>query len=364
MLPQFENILKSSFIKYMEGSDDPESLVDPMLESWRWWLDSFLVDYQQNPSNLSLITRDFADSEGLSIRASCADFCVAPGHLDNKAFADIPDDDRLIGCILNPFGIKYDFERTFEKQGYDEGIASFNNQLLFLLNQYIYRSYYINFIGAVDVVYGQSLSFMGRCSSTRRVDKQYRLPKVESVTTSEKKVSSLLGTINSLDPHINRAVFYLNAALAYHDNDYSLCITPLENTVTVISDLVLNRISSREASHPLRVEMAAHNLGVSDHDLDILKDLYDLRNHQTSHPSIYQWWDLDEYVGDLMEEAFSVVTNMFCKACTFEQGHRLFEKDIGSWSAWVSTHGAELLKYLWGNYPKFRTQVESSAEDE
>ncbi|WEV47652.1 hypothetical protein OZX62_05165 [Bifidobacterium sp. ESL0690] len=366
LTPPLKGFLTANFKKYM-ADDFSNDLLQQLLNSWNWWLEDFLPKYQQDKSNNYLIVRDFNNSDNLNLYANGNDIVVLPAREYNKSFpgpfrfSNSERDDiqsPLIGVVLNPFGLTYRYDHVFQSNGYSDEISFFNDSLLSLFNQYIYRAYYINVIGAVNIIYSSSMHFMGKGIGSISLETEYTLPNIKLGKT-EKDISPLVNTINSIDPHINRAVYYLNAALEFSNQDYSFCITPLENCATVISDMVLDRSSSKEASHPKRISEATHILGLNAADLNVLKDLYDLRNHQTSHPSIYQWWDLNEYAGSFMEEhAFPVVRNMLRLACKYEQDNRLFDAKITDWSSFLSIHGAQLLKLIRGNAPEFRTSIE------
>lgn len=351
-LRQLQDVLRSCIKGDPGGSQVPKSFVTKVICSWDWWINSFLPGYQKDKTDYFVITKEFTDTKDLSLSVSSKNISIFQQQMPETPFSpSAPKHLALCGSVIDPFGITFDYEETFIEEGYPEEVARYNNHLLYLLDQYIYRAKFIEVIGAINITLQRPLQLFGPYTSNGAIDiTKQKLPSNQAKSNTDKKILKCLKGINALDPYINRAIFYLNKALmSKHDSFNS--ITPLENCVTAVSDLVLKSKKSKIPQHPKRIKRMGKILSLSSQQIAVLNDLYTLRNHETSHVSDYQWWDFDEVTQEFMPVAFSVVTKVLSEGCKFEVQNRRFENPITNWSDWTALHAGELIKHTYLNRP-------------
>lgn len=87
---------------------------------------------------------------------------------------------------------------------------------MYFLNQYVYRSYFINIIGALALVYGKSSSFFGQSMfrySHYNIDKDYKKftdtinRKYNNLNTNYRMFVYIMSKINALDPYVIELFF-------------------------------------------------------------------------------------------------------------------------------------------------------------
>jgi len=211
---------------------------------------------------------------------------------------------------------------------------------------YIQRSYQLNLIASIALVYGIPCDFRG---SRGRWVKLNNFPKKESDIDiipkgkKGKEVAEFLKTINALDPHVNRTIFYYIKSLELFETGYyEEVVTNLDNLVAIIDHFIKKRFNNTCLDRENGRNQMVKELGLSKKTRDELEQLYLLRNGYASHPADYCWWDFYETFEEDVKKFFLTIKRTLISFYNYEKANRVVESHPDIWSEWFENN-AEML---------------------
>lgn len=225
-----------------------------------------------------------------------------------------------------------------------------------LANQYVYRGYQINLIGAIALTYGRHCDFRGHML------KQFKLPYciseytsfIEDIPTTRTKKNHILERyleiINSFDPGVNKVLYYYIRALSLLESGYGEeAITNADNAIDAIFQAVKKHKSlptiSRKQMYPIVHEEIRFSQGI----VNQLENLYQLRCSFSAHPAHSKWWDFSEIYEEEIEMIMDAVKSTIIKFLMFESNNRKIEKVPSSWSEWFLDNCEIIYDAVWFN---------------
>jgi len=227
-------------------------------------------------------------------------------------------------------------------------------------NQYIYRGYQINLIGAIALTYGKSCDFRGNELS------QYQLPYCNSEyiafrndipTTRNKRNHMLeryLELINSFDPFVNKILHYYIRSLSLQEDGYiEEAITAADNAVDVIFQAIKQRQQLPTMDRKNMYAIIKNEINLPNGIIEQLENLYQLRCGFSAHPAVSKWWDFHEIYESDMEKIIPSVKATIVKFLVYEKNNRQIDNTPSSWSQWFLDNCDTVYDAVWfHNLPK------------
>lgn len=282
--------------------------------------------------------RNFMNSNSLEI------------NLTSKNLWCKPDGEKglLVGTLLPHWQTGW---KRFCK---DEFISEQIGNFFFLVTQYICRSYQINLIVAISFTYNRICDFRG--------DRlwQYSLPTCEQEFAdfnnsisfkSNSRIRILqhyLEIINSLDPYVNKAIFYYIKSIELYNKGFlEETITNLDNAIDTISQYIKRILSVPTMPRKDMIQLVAKEIQLS-HQVQLnLENLYLLRCRFSSHPAQSKWWDFGEiYNGDI-DILVECVQYVLVKMMQYEANNRKVSNNPDKWSNWFADNANMLFEAVW-----------------
>lgn len=238
----------------------------------------------------------------------------------------------------------------------DTFISEQIDSFFYLANQYVYRGYQINLMGAIALTYGMYCDFRG--SSIKKLKLPYCISDyIEFREGIKMTKADCNGTLeyyleltNSFDPFVNKALWYYVRTLALIEEGYDEeAITAADNAIDVVFQAIKKnrRLStmSREKMHSI----ISDEIQLSEDILKQLKNLYQLRCSFSAHPARSNWWDFSEIYEEEIELIMNAIKTTIIKFLTYESNNRKIEKTPSCWSEWFLDNCETIYDAVWFN---------------
>lgn len=236
----------------------------------------------------------------------------------------------------------------------DEFVADEINIFFHFSTQYIIRSFQINLIVAIVILYNRICDFRGEFLL------EIPLPNFNSeyicfeksisknISGRSLKLKHYLNMINSLDPYINRVNYYFVKAIdLYKNNYYEEAITNLDNTVDVMTQFIKARKGTPTQARNIAIDQLSKELEMHSNISIQLNRLYLLRCRFSSHPAESKWWDFSEIYQEDIDNLFETVKYTLIKLFQYETRNRLINPHPQKWSDWFYEHADILFDAVW-----------------
>ena len=241
--------------------------------------------------------------------------------------------------------------RTISQDPY---VSELIGDLFFFMNQYVYRGYQVNLLGAIALTYGRPCDFRGNEFS------DYVLPFcIEKYNSFRNNIPILesrrnhiftyyVELINSLDPYVNRVIHYYIRALSLLKDGYDEeAITAADNAIDIIIQAIkLNRhmpTKSRSDMYGIMRE----DINLPSGTLDQLENLYLIRCRFSAHPAQTKWWDFSEIYDCDIEKIMYAVKSTIVRFLQYEEKNRKIEKYPLCWSKWFVDNCDKVFDAVW-----------------
>lgn len=246
------------------------------------------------------------------------------------------------------------WERGWKEISGDIKTSKLIGDFFHLANQYVYRSYQINILGAIALTYERPCDFRG--DKLREIqlpfcNSEYTLfcrdiPKVKN--GRNRLFSYYAGIINSFDPFVNKIIYYYIQALSLFNDRYDeAAVTAADNVIDTICQAIKRKYSlsseGRSDMYDIVNDKLKFPVGLDTQ----LKNLYKLRCSFASHPAQSKWWDFSElYEKDIKAMMYAVKVSII-KFLQFEKSNRKIEKEPLNWSKWFMDNCDILYDAVW-----------------
>lgn len=246
------------------------------------------------------------------------------------------------------------WSRGWGKISKDEFVVDQIDGFFYFANQYIYRGYQINILGAIALTYGRHCDFRGNEIM------MYRLPFSDSAYNSfrnnipvmhnkkNRLFSYYIDLINAFDPFVNRVLYYYIRSLSLLADRYDEeAITAADNAVDVICQAIKQQKQIPTKARTDMYNIIQTEINLSSGTVEQLKNLYQLRCGFSAHPAQSKWWDFSEiYENDIEAIMYSVKTTVI-KFLIFERNNRKIEKVPSCWSDWFMDNCETIYDAVW-----------------
>lgn len=302
---------------------------------------NFNIQELKNSLNkIPLILKDVEQNRIIMIRDLSCDETIGFNYIseDISCKYNFYENELIVG-LTSP-----DWSKGWRNVSSNKYVSELISDYMHFSSQYVHRSYIINVIGALALVYGISSSFMGqsmfRCGHYN-VDENYKKftdsidRKNNNLNTNYRMFVYIMSKINALDPYVNRAIFYYSKSLelisSLFEEEAIIC---LDNCI----DIIIQSIKIRE-SLPTKKRKDMHRyiksiLNINEINIGYLDLIYDLRCEYGAHPAKSFWWDFNEIHMDYYEDIIINVRLVLIKFIEYESKHRLVTKNPTSWYKW------------------------------
>ena len=299
-----------------------------------------LTELPLRDSQFTWQSRDYVGNRNIKININTSYIFVGKAQGSNQ----------FLVAVKSPL-----WNRGWKKISKDAQIANEIDYMFFFITQYIQRSLHINVIGAIAFALNETLDFRYSSQVIETEASYFRYngfdknPKFPNLTTEEQKINQAirgyLSIINSLDPSVNRAMFYFLRSMELSDKDFlEESLTALDNTVHVI--LQFFKIHNWEREKAFQKVLKIFKIGDSD-VFENLKKLYELRCGFTAHPAQAKWWDFGEIYFDTIEDIRFSVRKLLISFLKFENLNRTVEAEPEFWSQWFCKNAERIYDITW-----------------
>ncbi len=227
--------------------------------------------------------------------------------------------------------------------------------LFHFISQYVYRSCQVNLIGAIALstdiptdFRGNTLKYIYGDNVTQEVNKFKRYTD-SSTSILNSKTLGYLKLINTLDPYVNKTVFYYVRFLELYDFEFKEeALTAADNMVDVIFQSIKKRLrkptQSREQMGDYVYDEIKFYDSVAKYHLD---RLYLLRCRFTAHPSRSKWWDFYEIYEDEIGTIKLSVRKLLIGYLKYENENREVDATPMLWSSWFKEYCDIIYDAVW-----------------
>lgn len=302
---------------------------------------NFNIQELKNSLNrIPLILNDVEQNRIIMIRDLSCDETIGFNYIseDISCKYDFYENELIVG-LTSP-----DWFKGWKNVSSNKYVSELISDYMHFLSQYVHRSYIINVIGALALVYGISSSFMGQSMfryGHYNVDENYKKftdsidRKNNNLNTNYRMFVYIMSKINALDPYINRAIFYYSKSLelisSLFEEEAIIC---LDNCI----DIIIQSIKIRE-SLPTKKRKDMHRyiksiLNINEINIRYQDLIYDLRCEYGAHPAKSFCWDFNEIHMDYYEDIILNVRLVLIKFIEYESKYRLVTKNPTSWYEW------------------------------
>lgn len=223
-------------------------------------------------------------------------------------------------------------------------------------NQYVYRSYQINLIGAIALTYGRHCDFRGY--SLKKLQLPYGILEynsfVENIPTARTKrnhrLESYLEIINAFDPYVNKAMYYYIRTLSLPEYGYDEeAIINADNAIDTIFQAIKKDRNIPTKSREKMYSTVHEEMNLPKGVISQLDNLYKLRCSFSAHPAHSNWWDFSEIYEEEIEKIMDAVKTTIIKFLMYEANNRKIEKTPSSWSEWFLKNSETIYDAVWFN---------------
>lgn len=291
-------------------------------------------------NKIPLILKNMEGNRLIMIRDLICDETIGFNYIseDVSCKYDFFENELIVG-IISP-----DWSKGWRNISSNKYISEIISDYMYFLNQYVYRSYFINIIGALALVYGKSSSFFGQSMfryGHYNIGKDYKKftdtinRKYNNLNTNYRMFVYIMSKINALDPYVNRAIFYYSKSLGLITNLFEEeAIISLDNCIDIIIQFIKIKeklpTKKRKEMHRFLKEV----LYINDLNIKYLDYIYDLRCDFGAHPAKSLWWDFNEIHMNNYEDIIYNVRLILIKFIEYEYSNRIVLKRPISWYEW------------------------------
>lgn len=304
---------------------------------------NFCINRQELKNSLDRIPsrlKDMEDDRLIMIRDMSCDETIGLNYVsDNISCKYDFHENSLLVALVAP-----DWEKGWRNISSDKHISDTIENYMFSSNQYVYRSYMINIIGALALTYGISSSFMGRTmfryghyniiDDYQEFIDEIKIRK-HNTNVNEKVFSYIMRKINALDPYVNRAIFYYSKSLSLLTNLYEEeAIISLDNCIDIIVQFIKKRKKMPTTKRKDMHQILKNILKINNTTAEYLDYIYDLRCGFAAHPARNLWWDFSEIHMYNYESIIENVRITLIKFLEYENKERIVIKNPIYWYEW------------------------------
>lgn len=246
------------------------------------------------------------------------------------------------------------WSRGWKKISKDDFVADQIDGFFYFANQYIYRGYKINILGAIALTYGRHCDFRGNefeeCTLPF-LNSEYLSFRKDIPTIHNRKsrlFSYYIDLINSFGPFVNRMLYYYICSLSLLADGYDeQAITAADNTVDVIFQAIKQR---KQIPNKARIDMyniVQTEISLPSGTIEQLENLYQLHCGFSAHPAHSRWWDFSEIHESGIEAIMYSVKSTVIKFLMFERDNRKIEKVPSCWSEWFMDNCDIIYDAVW-----------------
>ena len=327
---------KSKFINYFDQSENTKEKI-PLLKSA---LDRAVEkELPSRDSNKTFQVRDIDNSEKLKINYDSPYLMCKYSNEKNSV---------LVGTLAPAWS------RGWGKISKDVFVSDQIDVFFHFANQYIYRGYQINLIGAIALTYGRHCDFRGSEFS------ECQLPFCDSnyfsfrndISVIKNKRNQLLAyyieLINSFDPFVNKVLHYYIRSLSLLSDGYvEEALTSADNAVDVIFQDIKQKKQLPTKARADMYTIVNTEISLPSGTIEQLENLYQLRCGFSAHPAHSKWWDFYEiYENDIESIMYSVKATII-KFLVYEKANRKIEKVPTCWSKWFVNNCDIIYDAVW-----------------
>ena len=291
--------------------------------------------------------RSFTNSANLNINFAHKNLWCTQNNEKSMYFED--NEKNLIVGTICP-GWRHGWKKICK----DEFIADQIDAFFHLSTQYIIRSFQINLIVAIVILYNHVCDFRWGplleipLSNFNNVFTGFEKSIPKNISARSLKLKHYLNIINSLDPYINRANYYFVKSIdLYKNNYYEEAITNLDNTVDVMTQFIKARKGTPTQRRDIAIVQLSDELDMHGNIPIQLNRLYLLRCRFSSHPAQSKWWDFSEIYQEDIDSLFEAVKYTLIKLFQYETRNRLINPQPEKWSDWFYEHADVLFDAVW-----------------
>lgn len=297
-------------------------------------------DLKNSLNKIPLILKDMEGNKLIMIRDLSCDETIGFNYIseDISCKYDFFENELIVG-LVSP-----DWSKGWRNISSNKYTSELISNYMYFSSQYVHRSYIINVIGALALVYGVSSSFMGQSMfryGHYNVDEDYK-KFTNSIGINNTKHNRnykmfiyIMSKINALDPYVNRAIFYYSKSLGLISNLFEEeAIICLDNCINIIIQSIKIRESLPTKKRKIMHRYIKSILNINDLNIRYLDLIYDLRCEYGAHPAKSSWWDFNEIHMDYYDDIILNVRIVLIRFIEYESEHRLVKNNPTSWYEW------------------------------
>lgn len=233
------------------------------------------------------------------------------------------------------------WSRGWKNISKDDFISEQINKFFYFANQYIYRGYQINLIGAIALTYGKHCDFRGndfRECQLPYCNSEYTAFRndIPIIRNKRNRILELfINLTNSFDPFVNKVICYYVRSLSLLSDGYNEeAITAADNAVDVIFQAVKQQKQLPTMDRKNMYPTIKNEIHLPNGTVEQLEHLYQLRCSFSAHPAHSKWWDFYEIYEIDIEAIMDAVKAAIVKFLMHETNNRRIDKTPSCWSKW------------------------------
>jgi hypothetical protein len=331
------NDFKNDFCKYYNSSESTRNKVNKL----KLALDHAAINILPlRDTELCFQVRDFTNTSSLDINFI---------NENIMCYYSISEDKMITG-VISP-----NWRTGWGNISKDKFVCEQISLLFHFISQYIIRSYQVNLIGAIALATGRPSDFRGTMLSSiysertsQEID-SFKSRITDNTSILSMKTIGYLKLINSLDPFVNKVIFYFIRFLQLDSSMFTEeSMTAADNMVDTIfqSIKIRKKLPTKE-----RKEMCNYvykEIGLYDQtDIFNLDRLYLLRCGFTAHPAKSKWWDFYEIYDNDIEKIKLSIRKILILYLKYENVNRQIEAHPISWSIWFKEYCDIVYNAVW-----------------
>lgn len=259
-------------------------------------------------------------------------------------------EDKIITGVICP-----NWSKGWNNISKDKFVCEQIGILFHFISQYINRSYQVNLIGAIALSTGRPTEFRGTTLSNiyyERAHEEIEFFKnkiTDNVSDLSMKTFGYLKLINSLDPYVNKIIFYYIRFLELDSSTFTEeSLTAADNMVDTIFQSIKIRkgLPTKERKDMCKYVYKEIEL-YNQTDINNLDRLYSLRCGFTAHPAKSKWWDFYEMYEDDIEKIKVSIRKILILYLLYENVNRKIESNPTSWSDWFKEYCDIIYNAVW-----------------
>jgi len=224
----------------------------------------------------------------------------------------------------------------------------------YFANQFVYRGYQINLIGAIALTYGRACDFRGNEIN------YYLLPVCNSYYHSfhndisvnkskrNQRLAYYIELLNSFDPFVNKVVhYYIRSIFLLEDGYDEEALTAADNAIDIIFQVIKQQKKLPSKSREDMYTVVSTEIVLPHGTIKQLERLYILRCEFTAHPAHSKWWDFYEIYEDEITSIMYAVKETIIKYLIYEKNNRTIEKFPACWSKWFIDNCDTIYDAVW-----------------